>query len=70
MKLTINYNSAAETDYVKELRDMMELEWCLPTWFYTKKELADFTVRKYRLLKLIREEEEYTRECNKYGNSN
>lgn len=69
MKLTINYNNCTDRNYEEELEYLLEMEWALPNSFYTKSELSEFTVRKYKLLSLIKKEEEYNRDCKEYDNS-
>jgi len=66
MQLVVSKDVEEDIDTSYEL-DKLELLNGLPNWFYTKNEVRKYVVTRSKLLRLQREEEEYSYEHTKYG---
>jgi len=61
MQLTVNRDVEEDIDISYELM-VLDLMNGLPNWFYTKNEVRKYVVARSKLLRLQREEEEYSYE--------
>lgn len=68
MVLRVDFSDTSEKTYEELLEELM-FYYSLPSWAYTKKELANFVVQKYKLKKLIEQEREYNNEIPEFSNT-
>lgn len=68
MKLIVKNVDLVEQDYKQELEWLLEHEYALPAYFYTRSEHVKYKTRMYELMRLIKEEEEYNYEYARFEN--